>query len=203
MVNGVDLRRGQFITVKSDDDLVRVLATGRPATGMPAFSTLQPAEVTGIVAFIRAGFDRNGVAVKVGDAARGRELYAGKGNCASCHRINGQGPYTASDLSDIGATRSPASLQRALTDPASFILPANRSIRAVTKDGRTITGRRLNEDTYTIQILDDRQRLLSLTKTDLRSLEVLDSTTMPSYASTLTPPEQADVIAYLLSLKGL
>src|SRR5437868_8232492 len=47
MIAGVDLRRGQFKTVVSDEDLVRVLAMGRPAAGMPAFATFQPSEVTG------------------------------------------------------------------------------------------------------------------------------------------------------------
>lgn len=203
MVNGVDLRRGQFITARSDEDLVRVLATGRPASGMPAFATMQPGEVTGIIAFIRAGFDKAGVAVKVGDPVRGQAVFAGKGACVTCHRVNGLGPHTASDLSDIGAVRSPASLQRALLDPASFVLPANRSVRAVMRDGRTVRGRRLNEDTYTIQIIDDRQQLVSLTKADVRMLEFINGSSMPSYATSLSPVELADLIAYLFSLKGL
>ena len=36
------------------------------------------------------------------------------------------------------------------------MMPINRPVRIVTKDGRTITGRRLNEDTYTVQLIDDR-----------------------------------------------
>jgi cytochrome c1 len=74
-------------------------------------------------------------------------------------------------------------------------------VRAVTKDGRTITGRRLNEDTYTVQVIDDQERLLSLTKADLREYTVLTTSPMPSYKD-LTADELADLIAYLLSLKG-
>ena len=81
MVNGVDLRRGQFKTAATDEDLVRVLATGAPAAGMPAFPGLQSSEVTGIIAFIRSGFDAAAGGVIVGDAARGRTLFAGKGGC--------------------------------------------------------------------------------------------------------------------------
>jgi len=202
MIVGVDLRRGQFKTAVSDDDLAAVLATGRPAAGMPAFNVLRTSEVTALIAFIRAGFDAMSASVTIGDAARGRALFSGRGGCAACHRVNGRGPYVASDLSDIGVIRTPASLQRSLLDPGGSILPANRSVRAVTRDGRTIRGRRLNEDTYTVQLIDDQQRLVSLTKADLRSLEVIPTSSMPSYETTLTADERSDLIAYLLSLKG-
>jgi putative heme-binding domain-containing protein len=203
MVNGVDLRRGQFKTAVSDEDLARVLATGMPAAGMPAFATLQPREVTGVIAFMRAGFDPIAAAVKVGDPTRGQSLFSGKGACATCHRVNGQGPRLATDLSDIGAIRTPASLERSLLNPAGSLIPANRGVRAVTRDGRTVRGRRLNEDTYTIQLIDEQERLVSLTKADLRSLEIIPASAMPSYEKTLTAGEISDVIGYLLSLKGL
>jgi putative heme-binding domain-containing protein len=203
MVTGVNLRRGQFKTAISDEDLSRVLATGRPDAGMPAFASLQPGQVTGVIAFIRAGFDPAATAVKVGDPARGQSVFTGKGACATCHRVNGRGPRVASDLSDIGAIRTAASLQRSLLDPARNLLPANRTMRAVTRDGRTIQGRRLNEDTYTVQLIDEQERLVSLTKADLRSLEALSTSAMPAYGATLGPEELSDVIAYLLSLKGL
>jgi len=89
-----------------------------------------------------------------------------------------------------------------LVDPAGTIIPGNRSVRAVTRDGRTIRGRRLNEDYYTIQLIDEQSRLVSLVKADLRSFELVQTSSMPSYATTLTTDERADVIGYLLSLKG-
>ena len=91
-----------------------------------------------------------------------RPLFEGKGGCASCHRVNGRGAYIATDLTEIGTVRTPASLQRALVNPAQAILPANRPVRAVTRDGRTLRGRRVNEDTYTIQLIDEQSRLVSL-----------------------------------------
>jgi putative heme-binding domain-containing protein len=201
-IAGVDLRRGQFSTVVSDQDLVRLLATGKPAAGMPAFTVLRSDEVPALIAFIRSGFDAQGAAVKVGDPARGAAVFSGKGGCATCHRVNGQGSYAATDLSEIGVARTAVALQRALIDPAVAMLPANRPIRAITRDGRSIRGRRLNEDAYTIQLIDDQSRLVSLTKTDLRSLDVIQTSSMPSFETTLTADERADVIAYLLSLKG-
>jgi putative heme-binding domain-containing protein len=141
--------------------------------------------------------------VKLGDPARGQALFSGKGACGSCHRVNGRGPRLVSDLSDIGAIRTPASLQRTLLDPARSLIPANRSVVAVTREGKSIRGRRLNEDTYTIQLIDDEERLVSFAKSDLRSLQMLPTTTMPSYEKTLSADEISDLVAYLRTLKGL
>jgi hypothetical protein len=109
----------------------------------------------------------------------------------------------APDLSDIGAIRTPSALQRSLLDPTSAMLPINRPVRAVTRDGRTIRGRRLNEDTYSVQLIDEQERLVSLVKAELREYELAKTSPMRSMAGILTADEQADLVAYLLSLKGL
>lgn len=202
LVAGVDLRLGRFRRVNTDEDLTRVIAAGLPGTGMPGFR-LQPAEMAGIVAFVRSGFDAASTTVAVGSAARGQALFEGKAGCAGCHRVNGRGPRTAPDLSEIGAIRTLAALERALLQPSASMLPINRPVRLVTKDGRTFRGRRLNEDTHTVQIIDDQERLRSVAKADLRTLEVGTESPMPSYESRLTPAERADVIGYLVSLKGV
>jgi putative heme-binding domain-containing protein len=126
----------------------------------------------------------------------------GKGGCTRCHRVEAQGSRVAPDLSDIVAARSAGSLLRSLTDPTSQMMPINRPVRAVTRDGKVVNGRRLNEDTYTVQLLDDQERLISLVKSDLREYTILTASPMPSYRSTLSTDELADVVAYLLSLKG-
>jgi mono/diheme cytochrome c family protein len=77
-VAGVDLRRGQFRRASSDDDLAGVITTGVASAGMPGFK-LQPSEVDGLIAFIRAGFDVTGTAVKVGRADRGKTVFESKG----------------------------------------------------------------------------------------------------------------------------
>jgi putative heme-binding domain-containing protein len=160
-------------------------------------------ELTGIVSYLRnmGSFDAKGL--MVGDAGRGRELFTGAGNCASCHAVNGKGPRVAPDLGDVGALRTAELLHRTLIDPAGSMLPMNRPVRAVTKDGKVINGRRLNEDTYTVQLIDEQERLVSLTKADLREFTVLKTTPMPSYKDKFSVQELADLEAYLLSLRGV
>lgn len=201
-IGGVDLGGGQLRRASSDQDLRAVLANGIPGTAMPPFR-FDPSEVTAIVAYIRnmRNFDTH--AGNLGDANRGRAWFEGAGGCVNCHRVNGKGPRVAPDLSEIGALRSADFLQRKLLDANGMMLPVNRSVRAVTKDGKVINGRRLNEDTYSVQLIDDQEHLLSLDKAGLREYTVLTTSTMPSYKDKMSEQETADLISYLLTLKGL
>jgi putative heme-binding domain-containing protein len=140
--------------------------------------------------------------LKPGDPAHGKIVIETKGACLSCHRINNQGSRKAPDLSAIGSGRSAGSLERSLTDPSSQMWPINRPVHIVTKDGKVIDGRRLNEDTYTVQVADEEGRLISLNKSDLREFTVSTKSTMPSYKQELSPEELGDVVTYLLSLKA-
>jgi putative heme-binding domain-containing protein len=200
-INGVNLPRNQFHRASTDEDIRSTITNGVAAAGMPPFR-MQPAELNGLVAFIRSGFDRSGTPFKVGDAVRGQAIYDSNGGCAACHRVNGKGARTAPDLSDIGAVRQPAAIQRSLVEPNTAMLPINRTVRIVTADGRTIRGRRINEDTFTVQLMDQQERLVSLEKSGIREYEIVKTSDMPSFAGKLTDAEIADLLAYLVSLKG-
>jgi putative heme-binding domain-containing protein len=202
LVSGVNLGSGKFRNASTDQDLNRIITNGLPGTAMPAGKVNQ-AELAGLVAYIRMmrSFDPAG-AVTLGDARPGQTVFEGKGDCTRCHRVSGTGPRVAPDLSDIGAVRAAGMLQRSLLDPSGAMLPINRSVRAVTRDGKVINGRRLNEDTYSVQLIDEQERLVSLVKADLREYAVLTTSSMPSYKGRLNAQELADVLAYLLSLKG-
>src|SRR6185369_9873921 len=151
-IPGIDLKFGKFRRVSTDEDIVRTLTTGIPGVGMPAFA-FQPPELKAVVAFIRAGFDPTSAAVRVGNTDRGRALFEGKAQCATCHRINGRGPLTAPDLSDIGSLRTLGTLQRTMLEPHASLQPIHRPVHIVTKGGETVRGRRLNEDTSTVQLI--------------------------------------------------
>jgi putative heme-binding domain-containing protein len=200
-VNGVDLRSGKFSHATTDGQLRTVITNGFPTAGMPAF-TFDAADLAGVVAYLRNMNSIDRGSMKPGNAAHGQTVVETKGACLSCHRINNNGSRKAPNLSNIGASRSAGSLERSLKDPSSQMWPINRPVHIVTKDGKVINGRRLNEDTYTVQVSDEEGRLISLSKSDLREFTVATKSTMPSYQQELSPDELADVVTYLLSLKG-
>ena len=170
-IGGVNLRSGKFRNAQSDNDLARFIRAGSQAAGMPPFA-LDNAEMTGVIAYLRNMNATDTATVKAGDVSRGRAVFEGKGGCAACHRIGRVGSRVAPNLSDIGSQRSPGSLQRSLLDPSSQMMPINRPVRLVKKDGTIINGRRLNEDTYSIQLVDDKERLHSVLKTDLKEFTI-------------------------------
>lgn len=198
----INLRSGNFPHSPSDRDLGDNIKNGIPGTAMVATSYTE-SEITALVAYVRNIGSVDLGTLNVGDPVRGLALFEGEGQCASCHRVFGRGPRAAPDLSNIGAIRSAAQLERSLLGAEGGLIPINKPVRIVTRDGTVINGRRLNEDRYTVQLVDERERLRSLAKSTLREYTVLDTAVMPSYEQTLDEEERADVLAYLLSLKGL
>ena len=200
-IGGVNLRSGKFRNAITDRDLAGFIRAGSQAAGMPPFA-LDDADMAGIIAYLRNMNSFDAATVKTGDVVRGRAVFEGKGACAKCHRVGRLGSHVAPNLTDIGSVRSAGSIQRSLVEPSSQMMPINRPVRLVTKDGTVINGRRLNEDTYSIQVMDDRERLHSLRKDDVREFTIVKTSPMPSYKDTLTSEELSDLLGYLLSLKG-
>jgi len=202
LVPGVDLGHGKFRRSSSEEGLIRIIQNGIPGTAMPP-NNLQDFQAEIILAYLRSVATAGRSVSGNGDAARGKALFEGKGNCESCHRVNGNGSRVGPDLSEIGALRRTAELEQSLLDPNAEILPQNRYYRVVTRAGEAITGRLLNEDTFTVQILDSKEHLVSLQRSSLRESAFIESSPMPSYKDKLSSQEFADLIAYLSSLKGL
>lgn len=202
LVPGVDLGHGKFRRASSEEGLIRIIQNGIPGTAMPP-NNLQDYQAGIIVAYLRSVATAGRDVSVGGDAARGKAIFEGKGNCESCHRVNGNGSRVGPDLSEIGALRRTAELERSLVDPNAEILPQNRYYRVVTQTGETVTGRLLNADTFTVQLLDTKERLVSFMRSNLRQAGFVEISPMPSYRDKLTSQELADVVAYLGSLKGL
>ena len=127
------------------------------------------------------------------------------GQASGVVRFRGQYVYLhPAEIEQLRArlARPADALHRSLTEPTAGLMPINRPVRITMKDGRTIVGRRLNEDTFTVQVIDDKERLHSIVKADARTIVVDTKSNMPSFAGKLTDEELSDVIAYLLTLKG-
>ncbi|HUK35854.1 MAG TPA: hypothetical protein VLV86_18180, partial [Vicinamibacterales bacterium] len=126
-------------------------------------------------------------------------LFAGKGKCTTCH--NGTSRLAPS-LVDVGAVRRPLDIEQALVDPSADINYDYRFVRAVTKDGDVITGRLLNQNSFSVQILDSKEQLRSFDKGELKSFTIKTTSEMPSYRGVLDTQEIADVVTYLVTLRG-
>ena len=200
-IAGVSLFHGRFKRAVSDDDIVQIIRNGVPGTGMPA-QNMNDANARTIVAYLRSAAAVPPSTLTGGNAARGKSLFEGKGQCATCHRVMGSGSRIAPDLSDIGMQRRATELEKSLVDPASGVLPQHRFVQVTPKSGPAITGRLLNEDTFTLQLIDSQERLRTFVIADLRNYSVLTNSRMPSYKEKFNRQELADMVSYLTSLKG-
>jgi quinoprotein glucose dehydrogenase len=141
------------------------------------------------------------VALPPGDAGRGKVLVTSNG-CLDCHRIGETGSRLGPDLSNVGAARSPDQLQKAIVAPDDEVQPEHRFVQVVLKDGSTVTGRLLNQDAFSIQLLDAKEQLKSYLKSNLRDFTILTKGLMPSFKDKLTTPQVNDIVNYLATLKG-
>ena len=208
MVPGIDLQRGQFRRATTDAEVIRIIQSGIPGTTMPPSSFTETQAGT-IVAFLRSaatagrgGRGGRGGAAATGNMASGKALFEDKGACATCHRVGASGPRVAPDLTEIGLVRAPGELLQKLIDPNAVVRPGNRFVEATTKRGVKVNGRLLNQDTFTVQLLDSKERLVSLLRSDLQDFTFVKDSPMPSYRDQLTQAELGDLVAYLVSLKG-
>jgi putative heme-binding domain-containing protein len=202
-VPGVALLSGSFRRASDDAQLKGVIRGGIPGTGMPQ-GNYSDAELTALVAYLRtsAASRTTSSGIRLGDAARGAAIFHDKGQCEKCHRVGGTGGFRGPNLSEIGVTRSDRSLLQSMVEPSAEIIPLNQELRVVTRRGQTVVGRRMNEDTHSIQMIQEEQgRLIAIMKSDIREIAPVKVSPMPSYKGKLSDSEIADVLAYLRSLK--
>jgi cytochrome c oxidase cbb3-type subunit III len=211
---GPTLATATLSQAQSDAELYRVIREGVSGTEMPR-ARLERAEVGQVAAFVKSLGNKPPEQVP-GDSVRGANLYATKGQCATCHTVNGRGGAYGPDLSDVGRRRSAAHLRLSVTDPNAEVpqsfnafrsdpmLPNNfLYVRAVTRDGTHIDGIRVNEDTFSILIRDGTGKVHALFKADLRQLHKdWGKSPMPSYKDAFTPAELDDLVAYMVSLRA-
>jgi len=201
-IPGINLGQGKFRQAYPEEALIKIIQDGKPGTAMPP-SNLRDFQAEIVLAYLRSIASSGHAAPVHGDAVHGKAIFEGKGGCTQCHRVGMNGSRVGPDLSDIGLLRRTVELESSLLDPNAEILSQNRYYRAVTKQGQTITGRLLNIDTFTVQILDTHEHLVSLQRSDLKESAFLEHSPMPSYKDKLSSQELADVVTYLVSLKGL
>jgi putative heme-binding domain-containing protein len=201
---GADLARPELPRAKTDVDLVRIIENGIPGTEMPGAGHMTLREVTQTAAFVRTLGKVDAKPVP-GSPQAGRAQYT-KHGCAACHTTKQghgyEGGLTGPDLSAIGARRNASYLREALVAPEASVPEWFRFVKVVTKDGKTLTGRRVNEDTFTLVMRDFNGANYSFLKSSLRDFTWdRKKSPMPSYKDKLSSSELDDLVAYLVSLR--
>lgn len=194
---GPNLARGQFYHGSSDADLLDNISKGIPSTEMPGLF-YSADRIWQIIAYIRS---LNAAASKpAGDPAAGATLMRSRG-CLECHRINGEGGRLGPDLTSIGQVRSPEYLHQSIVDPDADVDPRFKMVSFRDDSGTPYQGFLMNEDTYTVQLIDTHEQLHSFAKAELKNYKVEKKSTMPSFKGTLNDVQLQDVVAYLSSLR--
>jgi len=190
---GPNLAAGRFYHGSSDADLLKNISEGIPGTEMPGLFYNED-RVWQLVAFIRS-LSAN-AAKSSGDATAGATLFRSQG-CAGCHRIRGEGGAIGPDLTSVGAARSLDNLKQSVVAPDAEVQPSYWTVRFEDASGKAVQGFLLNEDTYTVQLLDPAARLHSYDKASIKNYAIDKRSTMPSYRDKLSPRQLDDLLAYL------
>jgi len=198
---GPMLTRARLTRAPEDAALLRILEDGIRGTEMPGANALSDRELRQTAAYVRS---LGKVALKPvpGDVMRGAEIYRGKGGCAGCHPVRGEGGVAGPDLSSIGDSRSAAFLRESIVNPGAAVPEGYLLVTVVPNSGPRVTGVRVNEDSFSIQLRDPAGRSYSFWKKDLAQIErERGKSPMPSYQGQLADAELTDLVAYLVSLK--
>jgi putative heme-binding domain-containing protein len=202
-IAGANLASGTFRHGTTDRELVNIIRNGIQGTAMPP-NNLTEAQAGLVVAYLRslpAAILTSKTAGLQGDPLNGKAVFEAKGGCMNCHMVKGVGGFLGPDLSSVGLTRRSIELERAMTDPDADIRTGNRTLKIVAKDGTTTIGRLLNQDTYSLQMIDAKGNLLAVMKDAVRSWDVMTASAMPKFTDKLTTQEMADVVSYLGTMK--
>jgi putative heme-binding domain-containing protein len=198
---GPPLARPKLARARDDDALMQIIRRGIPGTDMPAARQWDPGEVFQIAAYVKK-LGSIPEEKLPGNPAAGRQIYFGKGGCKTCHTIEGVGGRLGPELGSIGAQRSASHIRQSIVEPEADFTDRFLFVR-LTANGKTHEGIRLNDDTFSIQIMDASERIHSFWKRELTDLTELKSKSpMPSYKTTLSAAELDDLVAFLASMRG-
>jgi cytochrome c oxidase cbb3-type subunit III len=214
---GPDLTRAVKKHTHNDAEMFQVISNGIPGTAMPANGTngqgvgMTDEEIWQIITYIRSQ-EVKAPAAPAGNVAHGKELFYGDANCSLCHMVEGKGGRLGPELTAVGGSRTHEAIVDSVRNPsrrlAWGLTEATRefpqeyeSVTVVTADGKEIKGVTLNEDSFSVQIMDADEKIHLLEKATLRSFQKSRQSAMPKYAAdTLSDKDLEDIVAYLISV---
>jgi putative heme-binding domain-containing protein len=206
--HGMDARgvRGPDITQiwasgRTDEGLFTTITNGIAGTEMPPQPRLFEHETWQILAYLKTLAATARPDPVRGKAENGAKIY--QANCASCHRVNGVGGRLGPDLSRIGAARSREVLELRIRGGVEGFLPGYEPVTLTPETGQTVVGVKKNEDLFSVQVMDTRERIQGYDKASLKQLQNNPRSAMPAFGSNrISESELDDLIRYLQTLRG-
>jgi quinoprotein glucose dehydrogenase len=168
---------------------------------MPAFrDRMVDQEAWQVLAYLRTMAAPAPTAAR-GNAENGRRIF--RANCAGCHRVDAAGGRLGPDLSRIGMGRSREALVRRIRGAIEDLRPGYEPVTITLATGQAIQGVKKNEDLFSVQIMDTRERIQGYEKGQLQSVTNGTKSMMPPYGvDRMSESDLDDLVQYLLSLRG-
>ena len=212
---GPDLTRAQKKHTHNDAEMFQVISNGIPGTVMPANGTngqgvgMTDEEIWQIITYIRS-VEVKAPANAAGNAEHGKQLFYGDANCSLCHAVEGKGGRVGPELTAIGGARTTEAIIDSVRNPSRRLawglteatkeFPQEyETVTVVTSDGKEIKGVALNEDNFSVQMMDTSEQIFLLEKDKLRSFKKSRESMMPVYKpDVLSDKDLDDIVAYLI-----
>ena len=210
-MRGPDLTTGAWSHGGSDEELAATITDGVPGTAMPAHAHLKEEEIGQIIAYLRTlqqpvdPVPRRRRARR--DAVLRRRALRRMPPREGPRRQGRPGAHDGGVGAVARLSHRVHSRARALPDRTRGHRRSGGrrydTVTAVTNDGRKIVGVAMNEDTFTVQIMDTADRIHSLRKRDLKDFRHEDRSVMPAYSEAqLNGDALDDLVAYLQTLRA-
>jgi putative heme-binding domain-containing protein len=184
----------------SDERLFQTIRKGVPGTEMPP-SDDPDDDLLMVIAYLRKLATPAPAERITGNVENGQRVFAAQ--CASCHRVAGKGGRLGPDLTRVGIARSRSALVREIRTPGEWVPPTFETVTLVTKDGQRIRGAKKNEDVFSIQVMDTRERIQGYTKATLQEVVYEKGSLMPAFPpARLNDSDLNDLVGYLSTLRG-
>jgi cytochrome c oxidase cbb3-type subunit III len=201
---GPDLTRANKKHGNSDAEMFRTIHDGVAGTDMPAALgsigvEMKDREIWQVITYLRS------IEVKTppptGDTAHGKALFYGAAACSKCHMVEGKGGRLGPDLTSVGTSRSLESIIQSIREPSKELVSGYETATVVTADGKDAKGIVMNEDRFSVQMMDTSERILLFDRDKLRSFQKSPVSLMPAYnTGALNEKDLQDILAYLLTI---
>jgi putative heme-binding domain-containing protein len=187
---------------RTDDGLFKTVKNGVPGTEMPAVGArMADNEIWQILAYLRTLAAPAPNDPPKGNAEHGQQLF--RANCRVCHQVDGNGGRLGPDLSRVGISRTRDMMVKQIRGATEDFRPGYEPVTLTGSDGQAIHGVKKNEDNFSVQIMDTRERLQGYEKDRMKSVTDDTKSAMPVYGpDRLSENDLDDIIRYLQTLRG-